>query len=279
MIPLKERILRALEEDMGPGDVTTAATVPEDLVGVAFAVTRESCVLSGMEAFRLVFEILDPAVEVSVTYGDGSLLGPGTTLAVLRGPLRSILTGERTALNLVQHLSGIATCTHRMVEAVRGTRCAILDTRKTTPLWRDLEKAAVRHGGGRNHRFGLFDGVLIKDNHIAAAGGLRRAVENARARVSHTLRIEVEVDDLDQLREALAVGVDVILLDNFSLEDIRRAVSLVQGRALLEVSGGVTAQKVRAIAECGVDFISVGALTHSAPAIDIGLDIPAQSAD
>lgn len=274
MVPLRERILWALEEDLGSGDVTTAATVPGGRTGVAFAVTRESCVVSGMEAFRLVFQVLDPAVEVSMTHGDGTFVGPSTTLAGLRGPLRSILSGERTALNLIQRLSGIATCTRRMVEAVRGTRCAILDTRKTTPLWRDLEKAAVRHGGGRNHRFGLYDGVLIKDNHIAAAGGLRRAVERAREGVPHTLRIEVEVDTLDQLREALEVGVDVIMLDNFSLEDIRRAVSLVQGRALLEVSGGVTPEKVRDIAECGVDFISVGALTHSAPAIDIGLDIP-----
>jgi nicotinate-nucleotide pyrophosphorylase (carboxylating) len=274
MIPLRERIQWALEEDIGSGDVTTVATVPEDRTGIAFAVTRESCVVSGMKAFRLVYEILDPTVEVSVTHGDGSLVAPATTLATLRGPLRSILTGERTALNLVQRLSGVATCTHRLVEAVRGTGCAILDTRKTTPLWRDLEKAAVRHGGGRNHRFGLYDGVLIKDNHIAVAGGVRRAVENARARSSHMLRIEVEVDTVEQLQEALDAGADVIMLDNFSLEDIRRAVSVADGRVLLEVSGGVTPEKVRAIAECGVHFISVGALTHSAPAIDIGLDIP-----
>ncbi|MEJ5364811.1 MAG: carboxylating nicotinate-nucleotide diphosphorylase [Desulfosoma sp.] len=274
MIPLRERIQWALEEDIGSGDVTTAATVPEDRTGVAFAVTRESCVVSGMKAFRLVYDILDPAVEVQVTHDDGSLVAAGTTLAILRGPLRSILTGERTALNLVQRLSGVATCTHRLVEAVRGTGCAILDTRKTTPLWRDLEKAAVRHGGGRNHRFGLYDGVLIKDNHIAAAGGLRHAVEKARSSSSHMLRIEVEVDTVEQLREALEAGVDVVMLDNFSLEEIRRAVSLVQGRAFVEVSGGITLEKVRAIAGCGVHFISVGALTHSAPAIDIGLDIP-----
>ncbi|MEJ5347222.1 MAG: carboxylating nicotinate-nucleotide diphosphorylase [Desulfosoma sp.] len=274
MVPLRERILWALEEDLGPGDVTTLGTVSEETRGTARMVAREPCVVSGMEAVRLVYEIMDSAVEMTVQNGDGAYVNAGTTLCTLQGPLRSILSGERTALNLVQRMSGIATLTHRMVQEVRGTGCAILDTRKTTPLWRDLEKAAVRHGGGRNHRFGLFDGVLIKDNHIAASGGLWQAVDRVRARVPHTLRIEVEVDTLEQLQEALDVGAEVILLDNFSLDDIQKAVKLAQGKALLEVSGGVTLDKVRRIAECGVHFISVGALTHSAPAIDIGLDIP-----
>jgi len=274
MIPLRERFLWALEEDIGPGDVTTMGTVPEELKGTAQMVTRQRCVVSGMEAVRLIYQILDPLVELLIHQGDGSWATPGTGLCTLRGSVRSILMGERTALNVIQRLSGIATLTRQMVDAVQGTGCVILDTRKTTPLWRDLEKAAVRHGGGRNHRFGLFDGILIKDNHIAAAGGVQRAVESVRAQAPHTLRIEVEVDSLAQLEEALQAGADVILLDNFSIEDIRRAVSLAKGRALLEVSGGVTLETVRHIAECGVDFISVGALTHSAPAIDIGLDIP-----
>lgn len=274
MVPLRQRLMWALEEDLGPGDVTTLGTVPEGRTGVAHMVPRERCVVSGLEPVRLVYEILDPRVEVLIHHGDGAVVSAGSFLCTLRGPLRSILTGERTALNIIQRLSGIATLTRRMVDAVQGTGCTLLDTRKTTPLWRDLEKAAVRHGGGRNHRFGLFDGVLIKDNHIAAAGGLRQAVERVRARAPHTLRVEVEVDTLGQLQEALDVGVDVVLLDNFSLDDIRRAVLLARGKALLEVSGGVTLENVRRIAQCGVDFISVGALTHSAPAIDIGLDIP-----
>ncbi|ROR03025.1 carboxylating nicotinate-nucleotide diphosphorylase [Desulfosoma caldarium] len=273
MVSLRQRIAWALEEDLGPGDVTTLGTVPEGAWGVAHMVTRKPCVVSGMEAVRLVYELLDPTVECAVAKGDGIPVNAGSTLCTLRGPLRSVLMGERTALNLVQRMSGIATLTQRMVQQVEGTGCTILDTRKTTPLWRDLEKAAVRHGGGRNHRFGLFDGVLIKDNHIAAAGGLRQAVERVRTRAPHTLRIEVEVDSLEQLQEALDAGVEVVLLDNFSLPDIRQAVRLAQGKALLEVSGGVTLEKVRSIAECGVHFISVGALTHSAPAIDIGLDL------
>lgn len=274
MLSLRQRIAWALEEDLGPGDVTTLGTVPQGTWGVAHMVTREPCVVSGIEVVRLVYEHLDPTVECAVKKDDGHAVDAGGALCTLRGPLRSILMGERTALNLLQRMSGIATLTRRMVQEVRGTGCAVLDTRKTTPLWRDLEKAAVRHGGGRNHRFGLFDGVLIKDNHIAAAGGLRQAVERVRARAPHTLRIEVEVDTLEQLEEALHARVEVVLLDNFPLHDIRQAVGMARGKALLEVSGGVTLEKVRSIAECGVDFISVGALTHSAPAIDIGLDIP-----
>ncbi|WP_084056426.1 carboxylating nicotinate-nucleotide diphosphorylase [Desulfacinum hydrothermale] len=270
-----ERLRLALQEDVGSGDVTTSATVPEDRVGQARAVLREPCVLSGLEVFERVFNLVDRALEIQSPYRDGNQADAQAVVAVVRGRLASILTGERTALNLLQRLCGIATLTHRLVQAVAGTPCRILDTRKTTPLWRDLEKKAVHHGGGKNHRFGLFDGILIKDNHVAAAGGVRAAIQRARQAAPHTLRVEVEVDSLEQLQEALDARADVIMLDNFSVDQVRRGVELAAGRALLEVSGGVTLETVRAYAETGVDFISVGALTHSAPAIDISLEVSA----
>jgi nicotinate-nucleotide pyrophosphorylase (carboxylating) len=195
----------------------------------------------------------------------------------LTGAMQALLTGERLALNLLQRLSGVATLTRLMVEAMSGTSCRLLDTRKTTPLWRALEKEAVRHGGGANHRFGLYDGVLIKDNHIAAVGGVREAVQRARQRVSHTLKIEVEVENLQELEIAISAGADVILLDNFSLEDLKTAVAVTSGRCLLEASGGVTLERIRAIAETGVNFISCGALTHSARAIDVSMEFADQS--
>ncbi|SMC18766.1 nicotinate-nucleotide pyrophosphorylase [carboxylating] [Desulfacinum hydrothermale DSM 13146] len=274
-LTVDERLRLALQEDVGSGDVTTSATVPEDRVGQARAVLREPCVLSGLEVFERVFNLVDRALEIQSPYRDGNQADAQAVVAVVRGRLASILTGERTALNLLQRLCGIATLTHRLVQAVAGTPCRILDTRKTTPLWRDLEKKAVHHGGGKNHRFGLFDGILIKDNHVAAAGGVRAAIQRARQAAPHTLRVEVEVDSLEQLQEALDARADVIMLDNFSVDQVRRGVELAAGRALLEVSGGVTLETVRAYAETGVDFISVGALTHSAPAIDISLEVSA----
>ncbi|MBC7356901.1 MAG: carboxylating nicotinate-nucleotide diphosphorylase [Desulfacinum sp.] len=272
-LSLDERLRLALQEDVGPGDVTTQATVPADQVGEARAVVRGPCVLSGLTVFRRVFSLMDHALEIRSSCRDGDRVEVDTVVSTVHGSLASILTGERTALNLLQRLCGIATLTDRLVQAVAGTRCRILDTRKTTPLWRDLEKAAVRHGGGQNHRFGLFDGILIKDNHVAAAGGVRPAIERARRAAPHTLRVEVEVDSLEQLREALEAGADVIMLDNFSVDQVRRGVELAAGRALLEVSGGITLETARAYAETGVDFISVGALTHSAPAVDISLEV------
>ena len=259
----------AIQEDIGHGDVTTEAVIDPRAVGQAFVFGRESFVLSGSRPFYKVFNLIDPGVEVTSLFRDGERIEAKTHAFRLQGRIQSLLKGERTALNLVQRLSGIATLTRQMVDAMAGASCRLLDTRKTTPLWRALEKEAVRHGGGANHRFGLYDGVLIKDNHIAAVGGVREAVQRARQGVSHTLKVEVEVETLHDLEAAIEAGADVILLDNFSPEDLKTAVALTAGRCLLEASGGVTLDRIRAIAETGVDFVSCGALTHSARAIDI----------
>ena len=267
-----ERIVRAsLAEDLGSGDVTTDATVDEAARGTAVLVTRAPGVVAGLHAVETVFRVLDPRVEVERLAEDGDVLEAAAPVARVSGSLRAILTGERTALNLLGRLSGIATATRRYVDAVEGTGVAILDTRKTTPGLRALEKQAVAAGGGRNHRFGLDDGVLVKDNHLAATGSIRVAVE--RLRTVTDLPIEVECDTLEQLQDALDAGADAILLDNMSLDELRRAVALADGRARLEASGGVTLETVRAIAETGVDEISVGALTHSAPVLDVSLEL------
>lgn len=263
----------ALQEDLGHGDVTTETVVDPNIRGQAVIVGREPFVLSGSYAFRRVFELIDPTIGIEFHFRDGDRIETGVPASKLEGPIRALLIGERTALNLIQRLSGIATLTRRMADVLSGTKCRLLDTRKTTPLWRIFEKEAVRHGGGANHRFGLSDGVLIKDNHVAAAGGVRKAVEKARRGAPHTLKIEVEVDNLDQFDEALEVRADVILLDNFSLEMLKEAVARNHGRAVLEASGGVNIETVRAIAETGVDLISCGALTHSARAIDISMEL------
>ena len=263
----------ALQEDIGHGDVTTETVVDADALGEATVVGREPFVLSGSHAFGRVFQLLDSSVHTEFHFKDGDPIEAGVPILKLEGRVRTLLTGERTALNLLQRLSGIATLTRRMADAIAGTSCKLLDTRKTTPLWRALEKEAVRHGGGVNHRFGLFDGVLIKDNHVAAAGGVKEAVRKARQGAPHTLKIEVEVDRLEQLEEALEAGADVVLLDNFSLDALKEAVVQNRGRALLEASGGVTLQSIRAIAETGVDLVSCGALTHSARAIDISMEL------
>jgi len=262
----------ALVEDVGHGDVTTEGTIDAGLTGPAVVFGREPLVLSGSDPFRRTFRLVDPQVRVESLFPDGEEVPADVPLFRMEGSVRSLLTAERTALNLLQRLSGVATLTRRMVNTLAGTSCRLLDTRKTTPLWRVLEKAAVRHGGGSNHRFGLFDGVLIKDNHVAAVGGVGEAVRRARRSAPHGLKIEVEVDTLEQLEEALQAGADIILLDNFTLDSLQRAVAINAGRALLEASGGVTLARVRAIAETGVDFVSCGALTHSAPAIDITME-------
>lgn len=265
---------RALVED-GTGDVTSEATVPEGTWGRGVLLAKGSGVLSGAAVAEAVFERVDPAIAYTPRLDDGDRLVPGATIALVEGPARSLLKAERIALNLMQRLSGVATTTAKFVEAVEGTGARVVDTRKTTPGLRVLEKAAVRHGGGHNHRFGLSDGVLIKDNHLAAVGGpdrVTQAVRRAREYAPHSLRIEVEVTTLDELREALEAGADVVLLDNMSTAQMREAVEITQGRAVLEASGGVTLRRVREIAETGVDIISAGALTHSAPSIDISLD-------
>jgi nicotinate-nucleotide pyrophosphorylase (carboxylating) len=265
----------ALTEDIGTGDVTTLATVPADARTKATMLVKSEGVVSGLGVAAFVFQRVDPAVCFTPMVADGSRVGFRTVIAEVSGPARSILTAERVALNLIQRLSGVATETARYVAAVAGTKAWIVDTRKTTPGLRQLEKQAVRDGGGHNHRVGLADGVLIKDNHLAAIGEpdrVTRAVRQARAYAPHTLRIEVEVMTLAEVAEAVVAGADVILLDNMDLATMRQAVELVDGRALLEASGGVRLETVRAIAETGVDLISVGALTHSAPALDISLE-------
>ena len=268
---LERLVEAALAEDVGSGDVTTDATVDGDAVGTADLVTRSPGVVSGLEAAEAVFRALDPGIEFERLVEEGQVLELPVSVARVTGSLRAILTGERVALNLLGRLSGIATLTRRYVDAVAGTGVAILDTRKTTPGIRALEKSAVASGGGQNHRFGLDDGVLVKDNHLSAAGSVREAV--ARLRVATDLPIEVECDTLEQVREAVEVGADAILLDNMGLDELRAAVAVVDGRARLEASGGVTLDTVRAIAETGVNEISVGALTHSAPALDVSLEL------
>ncbi len=265
----------ALAEDIGSGDVTTLATVPEEARAHGTIVAKAPGVISGLSAAAAVFHRIDPAIAFTRRLADGARCGARDVLAEVTGPARSILTGERVALNLLQRLSGVATLTAQYVDAVKDTQAHIIDTRKTTPGLRALEKAAVRAGGGRNHRVGLADGVLIKDNHLAAVGEpdrITRAVHKAREYAPHTLRIEVEVTTLEELVEAIAAGAEVVLLDNMDAPMIGRAVELAAGRVLLEASGGVTLATVRAIAETGVDLISVGALTHSAPALDISLE-------
>lgn len=265
-------IALALAEDVGGGDITSIATVPEGTLGRATFRAKDWGVLAGLDIVRRVYAHVDPVVYIETEHADGDRLSPGDEIAVVDGPARGILTGERLALNFVQHLSGIATRTARFVELVEGTGARIVDTRKTIPGLRALAKYAVRVGGGSNHRFGLYDGVLIKDNHISAAGGILPAVEGARAIAPHLLRIEVEVESLDQVREALDAGADVLLLDNMDLDTLRQAVQLCKGRARTEGSGRVTEETVRGVAEAGVDYISIGALTHSVRALDISLD-------
>ncbi len=263
----------ALAEDLGrAGDVTSQACVPaEARLSVVWAARRPG-VLAGLDCARLALAELAPETGFHALARDGDTLSPGQVLARAEAPARAVLAAERTGLNLMGRLSGIATLTRAYVEAVAGTGVRITDTRKTTPGLRQLEKYAVRCGGGVNHRFGLDDAILIKDNHVAACGGIRPALERARAAAGHLVKVEIEVDGLDQLAEALPLSPDVIMLDNFSLSDLRKAVAMTAGRVTLEASGGVDLKTVRSIAETGVQVISVGALTHSAPGLDIGLD-------
>ncbi|MGR0184536.1 carboxylating nicotinate-nucleotide diphosphorylase [Azospirillum aestuarii] len=270
-----EPIVRAaLAEDLGrAGDITTDSIVPADAMATARVAARRDGRVAGLEVALSAFRILDPRAELRVEHDDGDDVPPGATIATVTARARALLTAERTALNLLGRLSGIATATRALVREVEGTRARIVCTRKTTPGLRVLEKQAVRLGGGFNHRFGLDDAVLVKDNHIAVAGGIRPAVERVRAAIGHMVKVEVEVDTLDQLRELLTLPVDVVLLDNMDPQTLRRAVAMVDGRMVTEASGNVTLSTVRAIAEAGVDMISVGWLTHSAPNFDVGLDM------
>jgi len=271
-----EPIVRAaLLEDLAHGsDLTTDAIVPDDLRTTARIVSRANGVIAGLDAALLAYELLDNgAVRVSASAEDGDAVKPGGLVAQLEGPAGILLTGERTVLNLLCRLSGIASATRTLVDAVAGTRAHVVDTRKTTPGLRVLEKYAVRCGGGGNHRFGLDDAVLIKDNHLALAGSMHEAVARVRARAGHMIKIEVEVDNLEQLREALAEPIDAVLLDNMKPPMLQEAVRIVGGSLITEASGGVRPETIAAIAATGVDLISVGWLTHSAPALDLGLDI------
>jgi nicotinate-nucleotide pyrophosphorylase (carboxylating) len=261
----------ALEEDIGTGDVTTQALIPPDMQGEAHIRAKQTLVVAGLPVAERVFHRLEPKLKFAPQVAEGQKVAAGTVLARLTGPVAAILTGERVALNFLMHLSGIATFTHKMVAAVAGYPVAIVDTRKTTPGWRILEKYAVRLGGGHNHRLGLYDQVLIKNNHLAATASITEAIRRAREHAPKTLKVEVEVTDLDGLKEALAAGADIIMLDNMTEADMAQAVKLTGGRALLEASGSMTLERLPKVAATGVNFISMGALTHSPPAVDIHL--------
>ena len=266
-------VIRALEEDLGrAGDLTTDLLIPAGRAARAAIAARESGVVSGLVAANVAFHRIDPAIRIETAAPDGSSISAGQTIATIAGPARSILTAERVALNFLGHLSGVATATNALVSRVAGTQAKIICTRKTIPGLRLLQKYAVRCGGGLNHRFGLDDAILVKDNHIAAAGGLGEVMRRLRENLGPMVKVEVEVDTLAQLDEALALGFGAILLDNMPAETMRQAVRIARGRATLEASGGVTLEKVRAIAETGVDYISSGALTHSVRSLDLGLD-------
>ncbi|MFC4812693.1 carboxylating nicotinate-nucleotide diphosphorylase [Paenibacillus sp. GCM10023250] len=273
---VRAQIRAWLAEDIGTGDITSWATIPAGSRSKAIIHVKEPGVLAGIPVARLVFEVVDPALEFRPLAADGDAVAKGDVIAEVEGSTHSILTGERLALNLMQRLSGIATKTRAFVDALEGLRTRLVDTRKTTPGHRMLEKYAVRVGGGHNHRFGLYDAVMIKDNHIKGSGGITGAVKAARAAIPHTMKIEVETESLVQVEEALACGADIIMLDNMPREDMREAVRVIKGRAphvIVEASGNVRLDTVRAIAECGVDVISVGGLTYSFQSLDISLDL------
>jgi nicotinate-nucleotide pyrophosphorylase (carboxylating) len=268
-------VMRALAEDLGrAGDVTSIATIPQDTPARASVIAREGGIVSGLPLVALTFQKLAPAIGITATVRDGARVDAKTLLMTVAGSARAVLAGERVALNLLGHLSGIATATHEFVRRVAGTRTRICCTRKTTPGLRALEKYAVRCGGGFNHRFGLDDAILIKDNHIAVAGGIRAVLQRAKSVAGHLVKIEIEVDTLDQLREVLAIGLaDAVLLDNMDAPTMRTAVEMVAGRFPLEASGGVTLDNITEIARAGVDYASSGWITHSAPNLDVALDI------
>lgn len=277
MTPLKMNrfidafLWQVLQEDIGQGDITTVTTVPEDCWVNAHLLAKDEGVLCGLPVFKQVFYLLDESIDVKLLAEEGSSVESGQIIAELQGPARSLLTAERVALNLLQRLSGVATATKVAVSQIEGTSCKIIDTRKTTPGLRFLEKYAVRVGGGFNHRFNLADGILIKDNHIRAAGGITAAVTSARTNSPHTMKIEIEVENFEQVQEALDSGADILLLDNMSLDQMTEAVNWISGRALTEASGNMGRKDLKAVAQTGVDLISIGALTHSVKALDLSL--------
>jgi len=273
-INIDDIILNALREDIGTGDITTLSTVPADKVARCRFTAKQAGIICGLEICRRVFELLDADIDFKVLKQDGDKIKVGEVIAELSGNARNLLTGERTALNILQRMSGIATLTSHFVAQVAGTQAKIADTRKTTPGLRVLEKYAVKIGGGTNHRFNLADGILIKDNHIAAAGSITKAVASARVNAPHTIKIEVECENLSDVSEALEAGADIIMLDNMGIEDMREAVGLIAGRAIVEASGNMgdsRADELREVAECGVDIISMSAITAEAGTLDISV--------
>jgi len=272
-LQIEQLIKTALEEDIGTGDLTTLNTVPSELQGKGIFRAKRDCVVAGLFLLDKLFSLLQPEVQVKCLCSDGDRIRQGTVIAEAEGFIWALLMGERTALNFLQRLSGTATLTRRYVDAVKDFHCKIIDTRKTTPGLRTLEKYAVRVGGGTNHRLGLYDAAIIKDNHIAASGSIARAVENVRRHSPFMAKVEVECEDLKQVQDALDAQADVIMLDNMETKEMAKAVSLINKRAWVEASGGITMERLREVAAAGVDFISVGALTHSAPAVDFNMKI------
>jgi len=273
---MDEVLVNALKEDVGSGDITTASLVPEDHVSVAVIIAKEDIVLAGLPFAERVFHLVDSSIQFRPLKREGSRVRKGSVVARIRGNTGGILVAERTALNLLQRMSGIATLTNAYIEAVKGLKVEITDTRKTAPGLRAFDKYAVRAGGGRNHRYGLYDGVLIKDNHISAAGGVRKAVKLARSRMHHLLKIEVEARNISEVRESLSAGADIIMLDNMDVKSMKKAVEIIRQKSpdvMIEASGNMNPENIREVAETGVDLISVGALTHSAPAADLSLQI------
>ena len=272
--PMIDQLINlALAEDISGGDITTESTIGDLQQGIGTIITKNVGIIAGLPVVERVLCRIDPDLDFHQLVSDGTMVEPMTPVAKVTGCAKSILTGERTALNFLQRLSGTATLTAEFVDAVKNTKTKIVDTRKTTPGWRLLQKYAVRIGGGKNHRFGLYDGILIKDNHIVAAGGIRQAVEMARSGAPHTAKIEIEVETIDQVEEALKTKADILLLDNMSNETMQAAVKKVNGNAITEASGGITLDRIPAISKIGVNFISVGALTHSAMPLDMSLDL------
>ncbi len=270
---LRERLSQALEEDIGSGDLTSEILIPADARGAAILLAKAEGVLCGLPFALEVFRLLDGTLEAEIFLDEGSALRPGEIVVRIKGNKRALLSGERTALNLLCHLSGIATHTFRLVQRLEGSGTRVLDTRKTTPLWRDLEKYAVRTGGGHNHRFGLYDMILIKDNHIVCQGGITPALRSARLKAPPGVKLEIEARTFAEFEEAMRGGADWIMLDNMSLEETRRCVEKGKGKVLLEASGGIKEDQISEVAATGVDFISIGALTHSSPALDISMEM------
>lgn len=273
MHPIEHLIDIALEEDIGPGDITTDNLVDTEHKGTGFIIAKEPLVIAGLDVAKKIFKRLDPEIVFSTSFKDGDIVEKGKTILEVKGKLCALLKGERTALNFLQRLSGIATHVREYVKVIEKKRVRLVDTRKTTPGWRNLEKYAVRVGGAHNHRMALYDAVLIKDNHIKVCGGIKKAIEQIRNTISHLEKIEVEVTNLDEVKEAFLAKADVIMLDNMEIDQIKKAVDLIDGKAVVEVSGQVTKENLELLADTGVDIISVGALTHSAMPVDLSMKI------